>query len=72
MTKAIKNMRTMTARGILSRELRELAVGDVLIVPFKYCTANNIKVNVSNMRSEGLDFEYDNTGTENSVIRRTR
>ncbi len=65
-------IRVMTARGVVARELRELPVGDTLIVPFKYYTANNIRVAVTKLRSEGLDFAYDNSGDAHSVITRTK
>lgn len=42
------------------------------MVPFKYYTANNIRVAVTKLRSEGLDFAYDNSGDAHSVITRTK
>lgn len=71
MTKPIAKIKTMNARGVLSRELRELEVAEILLVPFKYCSVNNIKATVTNLRKEGLQFEYDNSGNEHSVIQRT-
>lgn len=71
MTKTTANPRTMTSRAVLTRELAVLAVGETLHVPFKYCTANNVKVAVTTLRKNGMDFRYDNTGTEYSVITRT-
>lgn len=71
MTSTIVTPRIMTSRAVLSRELADLAVGETLHVPFKYCTANNIKQTVHFLRKKGLDFEYDNTGSELSVITRT-
>ncbi|MCM1356467.1 MAG: hypothetical protein NC212_08700 [Staphylococcus sp.] len=70
MTKTTDTPRIMTSRAVLARELGELSVGDVLHVPFKYCTANNVKVTVAGLRKEGLDFKYDNSGAEYSVITR--
>ena len=61
----------MNARAILSRELADLPVGATLFAPFKYCTANNVKSTISQMRQKGLDFTYDNSGTEYSIITRT-
>lgn len=71
MANATVTPRIMNSRAILARELRDLPVGATLFVPFKYCSVSNIKATVSNLRREGLDFDYDNTGTEYSVITRT-
>ncbi len=62
----------MNSRGVLARELRELMVNEILIVPFKYCSISNIKKTVSILGKENLEFTYDNTGTENSIIRRIK
>ena len=62
----------MNSRGVLARELRELMVNEILIVPFKYCSTSNIKKTVSILGKENLEFTYDNTGTENSIIRRIK
>ncbi len=72
MEKAIDKIRTMNSRGVLARELRELMVNEILIVPFKYCSISNIKKTVSLLGKENLEFTYDNTGTENSIIRRIK
>lgn len=72
MNNPIAGIRTMNSRGVLARELRELKVGEVLLVPFKYCSVSNIKKTVSVLNSQNFTFEYDNSGTEHSVIRRTR
>ncbi len=72
MEKAIDKIRTMNSRGVLARELRELMVNEILIVPFKYCSISNIKKTVSILGKENLEFTYDNTGTENSIIRRIK
>lgn len=71
MTKTTAKPRIMNARAVLTRELAVLSVGETLYVPFKYCTANNVKVAVTTLRKNGLDFKYDNSGTEYSVITRT-
>lgn len=71
MTTAIRQ-RKMPSRGVLARELRALEEGETLIVPFKYCSARNIKVQVAALRKEGLDFSYDNSGSEHSVVTRTK
>lgn len=47
-------------------------VNEILIVPFKYCSISNIKKTVSILGKENLEFTYDNTGTENSIIRRIK
>ena len=60
----------MNSRAVLARELRDLDEGQTLIVPFKYCSANNIKVTVTTLRKEGMDFTYDNSGNEHSIITR--
>ncbi len=66
------SIRTMNARGVLARELRDLEIGEIIIVPFKYCSVSNIKKTVSILASrENLHFRYDNSGTENSMIQRT-
>ena len=72
MEKSIDKIRTMNSRGVLARELRELMVNEILIVPFKYCSISNIKKTVSVLGKENLEFAYDNSGTENSIIRRTK
>ena len=72
MEKAIDKIRTINSRGVLARELRELMVNEILIVPFKYCSISNIKKTVSILGKENLEFTYDNTGTENSIIRRIK
>lgn len=69
-TKSTVSPRIMNARSVLSRELADLPVGGALFAPFKYCTANNVKSTVSQMRQKGFDFSYDNSGTEYSVITR--
>lgn len=71
MTNATVTPRIMNSRAVLGRELRDLPVGATIFVPFKYCSVSNIKATVSNLRRDGLDFEYDNSGTEYSVIKRT-
>lgn len=71
-TKSTVSPRIMTARSVLSRELATLEIGATLFVPFKYCTANNVKSTVSQMRNSGLDFTYDNSGSEYSVITRIK
>lgn len=62
----------MSSRGVLGRELRELELNEVLIVPFKYCAISNIKKTVSVLGKEGLKFSYDNSGMENSIIQRIK
>ncbi len=69
-TKSTISPRIMNARSVLGRELADLAVGATLFVPFKYCSANNVKSTVSQMRAKGYDFTYDNSGSEYSVITR--
>ncbi len=61
----------MNSRAVLGRELRDLPLQATLFVPFKYCSVQNIKRTVSYLRGEGMDFIYDNTGTEYSIITRT-
>lgn len=70
MTNSTVSPRIMNARSVLSRELADLPVGGTLFVPFKYCAANNVKSTISQMRRKGLNFSYDNSGTEYSVITR--
>lgn len=61
----------MNSRAVLARELRDLEIGETLIVPFKYCSCNNIKATVSLLRKNGMDFSYDNSGREHSIVTRT-
>ena len=72
MNNPIAGILTMNSRGVLARELRELGIGEVLLVPFKHCSMSNIKKTMSVLNSQNFTFEYDNSGTENSVIRRTK
>lgn len=63
----------MKSRGVVARELDALDPGGILLVPFKYCSANNIKVSVSNLNKEGTkQFAYDNSDDTYSVIRRVK
>ncbi len=71
MTKSTVKPRIMTARAVLTRELEVLPIGETLHVPFKYCTANNVKQTVHILRRTGMEFKYDNSGAAYSVITRT-
>lgn len=62
----------MNSRGVLARELRELEAGDILIVPYKYCSVSNIKKTVSVLNKGAEEFVYDNSGNENSIIQRVK
>ncbi len=62
----------MRDRGVITRELRSLAVGDTILVPFKYATRRAINLAIFRVRQEGLDFTTDMSGYEFANITRTK
>lgn len=62
----------MPKRAVLARELRSMEVGELLLVPFKFVTADKIRVALHTVRGEGLDFDADTSGYDFASIRRIK
>lgn len=64
--------RRLNSRSVLNRELAELEIGQTVVVPYKYCSVNNIRRSIFNaVHNLGRQFQAETSGDTFARITRT-
>lgn len=63
-------IRMMPLRGVLSREIRALALGETLKIRYKYCPINRIRVVMCQMKDEPQKYAVDYSDDAYAMITR--